>query len=64
MQDRAAGTMHFSLAKPGMLKFFEGQWTVSAVEGENPSVGAALTLPGHVMSNFSAHQAQSDLLMS
>ena len=56
--------MHFSLAKPGMLKFFEGQWTVSAVEGENPSVGAALTLPGHVMSNFSAHQAQSDLLMS
>ena len=33
-QDRAAGTMQFTLAKPGMLKHFEGQWTVTAVEGK------------------------------
>ena len=26
--------MRFTLAKPGMLKHFEGQWTVTAVEGE------------------------------
>ena len=26
--------MQFTLAKPGMLKHFEGQWTVTAVEGE------------------------------
>ena len=37
LQDRSAGTMHFSLARPGMLKHFEGQWTVSAVEGERLS---------------------------
>ena len=34
IQDRAAGTMQFTLAKPGMLKHFEGQWTVTAVEGK------------------------------
>ena len=39
--------MHFSLAKPGMLKYFEGQWTVSAVEGENPGAGTASTLVGY-----------------
>ena len=26
--------MQFTLAKPGMLKHFEGQWTVTAVEGK------------------------------
>ena len=34
LQDSLAGTMHFSLARPGMLKHFEGQWTVTAVEGD------------------------------
>lgn len=37
MQDRAAGTMQFALAKSGMMKVCEGQWTVSAVEGEASS---------------------------
>jgi hypothetical protein len=42
MQDRAAGTMQFTLARPGMLKHFEGQWTVTAVEGK---VLMQITLP-------------------
>ena len=34
LQDRRAGTMHFSLAKPGMLRMCKGLWTVSAVPGD------------------------------
>ena len=34
LQDRRAGTMRFSLAKPGMLRMCNGLWTVSAVPGE------------------------------
>ena len=49
LQDRSAGTMHFSLAKPGMLKHFEGQWTVSAVEGEKrPGAQEMASAPNHL----------------
>ncbi|CAL8465027.1 g4562 [Coccomyxa elongata] len=35
IQDKMAGTMQFSLAKPGMLKICNGQWTVSAVQSDS-----------------------------
>lgn len=37
--------MHFSLARPGMLKHFEGQWTVTAVEGD-PCLSVTLNCDG------------------
>ncbi|EIE20499.1 hypothetical protein COCSUDRAFT_48533 [Coccomyxa subellipsoidea C-169] len=35
IQDRRAGTMQFSLAKSGMLKLCNGQWTVTSVPGDS-----------------------------
>ena len=47
--DEKAGTVFFKLAKPGLMKAFEGKWTIRGCDRTQPlaSLMAAQGQPGH-----------------